>query len=84
MKINQPVTNREREVTSAHNILSTTDLKGAITYINPDFIEVSGFNEEELLHKNHNIVRHPDMPPVAFASLWEEVKAGKPWMGLVK
>ena len=84
MKINQPVTNREREVTAAHNILSTTDLKGAITYINPDFIEVSGFSEEELLHKNHNIVRHPDMPPAAFGSLWDEVKAGKPWMGLVK
>jgi aerotaxis receptor len=84
MKINHPVTNRERHVTEQHNILSTTDLKGAITYINPDFIEISGFTDEELCGKNHNIVRHPDMPPAAFESLWRSVKAGAPWMGLVK
>jgi aerotaxis receptor len=84
MKINHPVTNRERHVSEQHNILSTTNLKGAITYINPDFIEISGFTEEELCDKNHNIVRHPDMPPAAFESLWNSVKAGKPWMGLVK
>ncbi len=84
MKINHPVTNREKEVHSNQNILSTTDLKGAITYVNDDFIEVSGFAKEALLGKNHNIVRHPDMPPAAFDSLWSSVKAGQPWMGMVK
>ncbi|MET0066359.1 MAG: PAS domain-containing methyl-accepting chemotaxis protein [Candidatus Thiodiazotropha sp.] len=84
MKINHPVTNREKEVQKHHNILSTTDLKGAITYINPDFIEISGFTGEELCGKNHNIVRHPDMPPAAFESLWDTVKSGNPWMGIVK
>ncbi|MCG8487602.1 MAG: methyl-accepting chemotaxis protein [Chromatiales bacterium] len=84
MKINHPVSNREKEVQQQHNILSTTDLKGAITYVNQDFVEISGFSDGELCGHNHNVVRHPDMPPVAFESLWDTVKAGYPWMGIVK
>ncbi len=84
MKKNYPVTNVERSYSDNANILSTTDLKGAITYINEDFVNISGFEEDELLGSNHNIVRHPDMPPAAFGALWEAVKGGKPWMGLVK
>lgn len=84
MKINQPVTNREKEVQQHQNILSTTNLKGAITYVNQDFIEISGFDSGELCGHNHNIVRHPDMPPAAFESLWDTVKKGNPWMGIVK
>jgi len=60
MKNNQPVTGVERELGIGVNILSTTDLKGTITYINQDFIDISGFSDTELLHKNHNVVRHPD------------------------
>ncbi len=84
MKINLPVTQRENDYDASVEIVSTTDLKGIITYANQDFIEVSGFTEEELLRKNHNIVRHPDMPPAAFADLWQTIKAGRPWMGIVK
>jgi len=84
MKNNQPVTGVERELGIGVNILSTTDLKGTITYINQDFIDISGFSDTELLHKNHNVVRHPDMPPAAFENLWETLHAGKPWMGVVK
>lgn len=84
MKNNQPVSQREVAVTTEQNILSTTDLKGSITYINSDFIQISGFKETELLGKNHNVVRHPDMPPAAFKSLWQSVKSGNPWMGIVK
>jgi len=84
MKINHPVSDREVDFGQNANLLSTTDLKGAITYVNPDFIDISGFTEEELIGKNHNIVRHPDMPPAAFESLWSSVKSGKPWMGMVK
>ncbi len=84
MKINQPVSNRERDVLDTHNILSTTDLKGAISYINPDFLEISGFTAEELCGRNHNIVRHPDMPQAAFENLWSTVKSRRPWMGIVK
>ncbi len=84
MKINLPVSQRAVEVSAHANILSTTDLKGAVSYVNPDFIAISGFNEAELLGRNHNIVRHPDMPPAAFAHLWQTLKSGRPWMGLVK
>lgn len=84
MKINMPVTQREIELTQTSSIVSKTDLKGKIIYINRDFIEISGFTEAELIGQNHNIIRHPDMPPEAFADLWGTVKAGKPWNGFVK
>ncbi len=84
MKRNLPVTGKEADYPDDTNILSTTDLKGAITYVNPDFVRVSGFSEEELLGKNHNMVRHPDMPPAAFEDLWQTIKGGRSWMGLVK
>lgn len=66
------------------NILSTTTAESFITYINSDFEQVSGFNRDELLGQAHNIVRHPDMPKEAFKMMWERLKAGKSWMGLVK
>ncbi len=84
MKKNLPITHVEKTFGDDANILSTTDLKGAITHINPDFIEISGFDEGELVGKNHNTVRHPDMPPMAFEDLWKTVKSGHSWMGLVK
>ncbi len=84
MKINLPVTDQERVIPDDANILSTTNLKGAITHVNDDFIEISGFEREELIGKNHNIVRHPDMPPEAFADLWQTIKSGRSWMGIVK
>ena len=84
MKKNLPVSGRAIPVSPTANILSTTNLKGAVSYVNADFIAISGFTEEELLGVNHNIVRHPDMPPAAFAHLWQTLKAGKSWMGLVK
>ncbi|MDP3743179.1 MAG: methyl-accepting chemotaxis protein [Methylotenera sp.] len=84
MKINMPVTHKEVELKDTSSIVSKTDLKGLITYVNRDFLEISGFTEQELIGKNHNIVRHPDMPPAAFEDLWNTVKASKPWSGLVK
>ncbi|WP_151703023.1 methyl-accepting chemotaxis protein [Nitrincola alkalilacustris] len=84
MKKNLPVTDREVVIPEHDPLISSTDLKGIITYCNDAFIAVSGFSREELLGKNHNIVRHPDMPPAAYAVMWEHLKAGKPWMGVVK
>ena len=66
------------------NILSTTDTKGRITYVNRDLIDISGFSSEELIGHGHNIVRHPDMPKQAFKQLWNNLKQEKPWMGMVK
>jgi aerotaxis receptor len=65
-------------------LVSKTDMKGTITYANDTFVALSGFSREELLGKNHNLVRHPDMPPAAFADLWTTVKEGRPWRGIVK
>ncbi|MBY0473570.1 MAG: PAS domain-containing protein [Nitrosomonas sp.] len=84
MRVNLPVSNTEYPIGEDTLILSTTDTKGRITYVNQTFIEVSGFNEDELIGKAHNIVRHPDMPPQAFEDLWKTLQAGKPWTGLVK
>jgi aerotaxis receptor len=84
MKNNQPVTQNEVEVEASQTILSTTDLKGTVSYVNPDFITISGFEQTELIGKNHNVIRHPDMPPAAFKDLWDTVKSGNPWMGIVK
>ena len=84
MKLNLPVNDNERHFSKHEQIVSTTDLKGAITYFNDHFLRISGFSEEELLHKNHNVVRHPDMPPMAFESLWNNMKQNRPWIGIVK
>jgi len=84
MKKNLPVTDHEVEFSENANILSTTDLKGQITYVNQDFVSISGFNQSELLGKSHNIVRHPDMPPDAFQALWQTIQSGRSWMGIVK
>ncbi|MBS0498678.1 MAG: PAS domain-containing protein [Gammaproteobacteria bacterium] len=84
MRLNLPVTNTEYPIDDDTLIVSTTDTKGRITYINSTFVEVSGFSEEELLGKAHNIVRHPDVPPEAFEDLWATLKQGLPWTGLVK
>lgn len=65
-------------------IVSSTDLKGIITYANRKFCEVAGYTKNELTGKNHNIVRHPDMPKAAFQELWDTIKAGKEWTGIVK
>jgi aerotaxis receptor len=84
MKNNQPVTQVELRYPQGRYLVSKTDLKGAITYANDTFVELSGFSLDELVGKNHNIVRHPDMPPQAFEDLWRTIKAGLPWTGIVK
>ena len=84
MKTNLPVTRNEARFPKGHYIVSRTDLKGITTYVNETFVEVSGFSREELIGKNHNVVRHPDMLPGAFQWLWETIKDGRPWRGMVK
>ncbi len=65
-------------------IVSDTDLKGIITYSNRKFCRIAGYKKSELVGKNHNIVRHPDMPKVAFKDLWETIQKGESWTGTVK
>ncbi len=84
MKKNLPVTDNEVMFGEDDRIISTTNLKGIITSVNDAFVRISGFNRDELVGFNHNVVRHPDMPPLAFENLWGTVKSGRPWIGLVK
>jgi aerotaxis receptor len=65
-------------------IVSQTDIHGVITYANRLFCEVSGYKADELIGKPHNIIRHPDMPAAIFAKMWETIKGGQAWNGLVK
>lgn len=84
MRVNKPVTGRERTYGDDVEINSVTDLKGVITYVNKHFCDVAGFTPEELVGKPHNIIRHPDMPEAAFADMWKHLKATRPWLGLLK
>jgi methyl-accepting chemotaxis protein len=84
MRVNLPVTTTEVNLPEGALIVSKTSAKGLITYVNREFIEISGFTEAELIGQAHNLVRHPDMPPEAFADLWATLKSGRPWTGMVK
>ncbi|OHV12038.1 hypothetical protein BH688_05065 [Kushneria phosphatilytica] len=84
MRQNLPVTQREYELDEHQYLISQTDLKGNIVFANPDFVAVSGFDWEELMGSPHNMVRHPDMPPEAFADFWKTIRSGRAWTGLVK
>ena len=65
-------------------ILSSTNIKGIITYANRKFCEISGYKKDELIGHNHNIIRHLDMPKATFKDLWETISSGKEWTGIVK
>ncbi len=81
---NQQTQNQEVVFDKNTELVSTTDLRGVITYANPAFCQVSGYSAAELVGKNHNMVRHPDMPKAAFADLWQTLKQQQSWRGLVK
>ncbi|SEE04959.1 methyl-accepting chemotaxis protein [Pseudomonas anguilliseptica] len=84
MRNNQPITQRERTFPAQQRLISTTDLKGQITYCNDAFVEISGFSRDELIRAPHNLVRHPDVPAAVFQHMWDTLKKGQPWMGIVK
>lgn len=84
MRVNLPVNQNEYLFPKGETLVSTTDLKGRILYCNPTFVEVSGFEKEELLGQPHNMIRHPDMPEEAFRDMWATIESGIPWSALVK
>jgi aerotaxis receptor len=78
------VTEREIAYPEGRLIISRTDLDGVITHANDAFVELSGYQKEELIGQPHSILRHPDMPKAAFKDLWDTMAAGKKWHGYVK
>lgn len=84
MRNNIPVTDCRILLKPGEDLVTKTDLQGRITYVNPAFIEISGFSEKELVGENHNVVRHPDMPEAVFKDLWETLSLGRPWVGVIK
>ncbi|MCW3171126.1 methyl-accepting chemotaxis protein [Shewanella subflava] len=84
MRTNTPITKNEKTFPPNTKLISVTDIQGNILDCNDAFVHVSGFEKHELVGQPHNIVRHPEMPGAAFAVMWAHLKAGKPWMGLVK
>ena len=77
-------TGREKPFTGDRMIVSKTDLRGTITYVNRTFMEVADFPYTELLGQPHNVIRHPDMPRTAFRHLWKTIQSGEEWFGMVK
>ncbi len=65
-------------------IISQTDLKGIITYVNRAFCNTSNYNKEELIGQAHSLIRHSDMPSAVFAKMWETISGGQAWNGLIK
>jgi len=73
-----------QEAIENSNIVSKTDVNGIITFVNDEFCKISGYTKAELIGKNHNIVRHPDVPASKFKLLWQTIKAKKIFKGTVK
>jgi PAS domain S-box-containing protein len=84
MKKNSIITDIETKMQDDEFIVSKTDLRGYITYTNKTFLNICGYDRSELAGVNHNIIRHPDMPKVAFRYMWSLVKDGKDFFGFVK
>ncbi len=84
MRKNLPITQREFAFPDQQRLISTTDLKGQITYCNDIFASVSGFDRQDLIGAPHNLIRHPDVPSAVFEHMWATLKNGRPWMGIVK
>lgn len=84
MKVNLPVTARERQLEADVQLVSRCDRQGRITSVNRDFEEVSGFGAPELIGASHSLVRHPDMPPQIFKDMWQRLQGGGTWMGVIK
>ncbi len=86
MSNNLNVTLLDEEVVMADEefIVSKTDLRGNLTYVNRTFMEMALLNEKQLLLQNHNIIRHPDMPKGVFKFLWQTIKKEEEFFGFVK
>lgn len=82
MKENIKLTQHEREINASVSMVLKTDLEGKITYVNRDFIEVTGFNEQDLIGKKQSVIHHPEMPKEILTDIWMTLQNKKPWIGV--
>jgi len=82
--IKRPKAIDEEVLFDGRSLISETDLKGMITFVNRKFVEMTGYSKDEAVGQAHNILRHPDMPKAAFEGMWKIIKEGKTWEGYVK
>jgi len=78
------IVDREVAYPDGKLIVSRTDSQGIITHANQAFVDMSGYSEAELIGRPHSILRHPDMPAIAFKDLWDTLARGVKWQGYVK
>ncbi|MFW2567962.1 PAS domain-containing sensor histidine kinase [Aliarcobacter butzleri] len=76
--------NNYQKAIESSNIVSKTDINGIITFVNDEFCHLFGFTKDELIGKNHNIVRHPDTPKENFQTLWSTILDKKVYRATVK
>lgn len=76
--------NQETLLTEDSFLVSETDSKGIVIFANEEFCRIAGYSLDELIGKQHSLVRHTDMPKAAFKDLWDTVKQGKDWQGFVE
>ena len=74
----------EEVIFDGRSLITETDLKGVITFVNRKFVEMTGYSKQEAIGQAHNILRHPDMPKAGFEGMWKLIKEGKVWDGYVK
>jgi aerotaxis receptor len=84
LRLNLPVNPVEQRFPEHQRLISATDTSSLINYCNAEFAAISGYSEAELIGSPHNLVRHPDMPEAVFELMWQYLKAGRSWMGIVK
>ncbi len=82
--IKRPEALDEEVLFDGRSLISETDLKGVITFVNRKFVEMTGYSKEEAIGQPHSILRHPDMPKAGFEGMWKVIKEGKQWEGYVK
>jgi methyl-accepting chemotaxis protein len=84
MPLNQTFTSNEYIIRDGALLVSVTDINGKIITVSPEFVQVTGYSNDEFIGKDHGVLRHPDTPEAVYEDLWKTLRTGRPWTGLMK